>query len=215
MADAPGVMEAAEEAAYELRCAESAYWTGSRLFIGMAAMAFAGVAFSYFYLRSVNSGGLWRPGHVSASPLLGTLIAGAVVLGALINAYGGMRLRRGSSIDWEVAAWTSTGLGILASGLQIWQLTRLGFYPGSSGYASVFVAWGPLNVAMCLVGAYWLETLAARAIRLRSPLKEDGGAGLSQLPMARVFRANLEGATYFWGFAAVISVIFWVLFYII
>jgi hypothetical protein len=44
---------------------------------------------------------------------------------------------------------------------------------------------------------------------------EDGGASHSTLPVARLFRANLEGSTYFWGFIALVDGLFWLLFYVI
>ena len=56
-----------------------------------------------------------------------------------------------------------------------------------------------------LGGAYWLETSLAREIRLRRAVAEDGGAPSSTLPAARLFRVNLEGCAYFWGFIAVVA----------
>ncbi|MGH9101945.1 MAG: hypothetical protein ACRDYD_03025 [Acidimicrobiales bacterium] len=216
MADAPGVMGTAEEAAYELRCAEGATWTGSRLLIGVCTFAFAGLAFAYFYLRSINSEGLWRPGHVTPSILLGTLIGAAVLGGAAINSYGMRRMRAtGATTDWEVGGWLTVGLGITAFGLQVWEMSRLPFYPGSSGYSSCFIAWGIFNAVFILGGSYWLETLLARSIRLRRAVAEDGGAGRSQLPPAKLFRANMEGCSYFWWYMGLVSLLFWLLFYII
>lgn len=214
MADAPPVLQTAEEAAYELRCAEGSLWTGGRLFIGCATFAFAALAFTYFYLRSTNSSNLWRPGGVTAPSGFGTAIFALVVAGALMSNIGLRRIRRGSTIDWEVAGWVAVGIGLVAAALQVIELTRLGFQPGSSGYASCFVGWAPMNVAMILAGVYWLETLLARSIRLRRALAEDGGAATSQLPHARLFRASLEGCNYFWGFMGLVSVLFWLLFYV-
>ena len=45
------------------------------------------------------------------------------------------------TLDWQVAGWTAVLGGLLAIGLQIWQLTELPFFPGSSGYASCFIGW--------------------------------------------------------------------------
>ena len=106
------------------------------------------------------------------------------------------------SLDWEVAGWTSVLGGLVAVGLQVWQLTDLPFFPGSSGYASCFIGWAILNIVLILTGLYWLETLLARQARLRRALREDGGTAQSTLPVARMFRANLEGCTYYWGFIA-------------
>lgn len=208
-------LEAAAEAEFELQGVEGSFWTGSRLLIGVITFAWAGVGFAYFYLRESDSQRLWRPHHVTPSTLLGTLIALAVVAGAAAAGYGRSNLRRGSHLDWEMTSWTAVGLGLLAAGLQIWQLTRLGFLPGLSGYTSVFIGFAPLNVAFLLGGAYWMETCAARALRVRTLLADTGGVGLSPLPEARLLRANAEGVTYFWWYMALIEVIFWALFYLL
>ncbi|HTZ08254.1 MAG TPA: hypothetical protein VMB72_04230 [Acidimicrobiales bacterium] len=212
---APVFVETAEEIEYEMRSAEGAMWSGGRLVIGIAAFAFASLAFAYFYLRSTNSEDLWRPKGITAPTGTGAAIFALVAASAALNAYGTLRLRRGQTVDWEVAGWTAVLGGLASIGLQLWQLTKLPFFPGSSGYASCFVGWAVMNVAMLLCGVYWLETLLARWVRLRRAVTQDGGAASSTLPVARLFRANLEACSYFWGFMALVSVLFWVLFYVI
>jgi len=81
----PVLSETPEEVEYELRAAEGALWTGSRLLIGAVAFLFASLAFAYFYLRSANNEDLWRPHDVTASTNIGaaifvlTLVAGALL----------------------------------------------------------------------------------------------------------------------------------------
>jgi hypothetical protein len=124
-------------------------------------------------------------------------------------------MRSGSLLDWEVSGWVAV-LGILlAVGLQIWQLTQLPFFPGSSGYASCFIGWAVMNIMMLLGGAYWLETNLALCIRLRRVDPEEGTPATSNGPAAQLFRANVESCTYFFGFIALISALFWVFFYLI
>ncbi|MFZ0173817.1 MAG: hypothetical protein WAL04_19190 [Acidimicrobiales bacterium] len=209
------LQESPEEAEYELRAAEGAIWTGGRLLIGIGVFVFASLAFAYFYLRSVNSEALWRPGHVTAPIGAGTAIFIIAVAAAVLNGFGIFRLRHGLTVDWEVSGWVALLGGLVATGLQIWQLTNLSFFPGSSGYASCFIGWAVLNVSVLLCGCYWLETLLARSLRLRRAVAQDGGPARSTLPVARLFRANLEGCAYFWGFIALISLFFWILFYVI
>lgn len=212
---APRLMEASEEAAYELRAQEGAIWTGGRLLIGIVTFIFASLAFAYFYLRSANDSDLWRPHGVTAPTTIGASIFAIAAASALLNLYGTMRLRNGESADWEVSGWTAVGGLLLATSLQIWELTRLPFFPGSSGYASTFVGWAALNAGLLLVSAYWLETLLARAIRLRKAVAEDGGPSRSAAPPARLFRASVEGCTHFLIFAGIVDLLFWVLFYVI
>jgi len=213
--EAPALIETPEEIEYEMRSAEGAMWTGGRLVIGITAFFFASLAFAYFYLRSTNSDDLWRPHQATAPTGIGGAVFAIVVASALLNGYGTRRLQQGDTLDWEVSGWIAVLGGLIAVGLQVWQLTQLPFFPGSSGYASCFIAWAGMNIALLLAGVYWLETLLARWFRLRRAVTEDGGMTHSTLPVARLFRANLEGCSYFWGFIALVELFFWLLFYVI
>lgn len=192
-----------------------AIWTGSRLIIGSTAFLFAGIAFAFFYLKSLDTHGLFDPHGQTASTLVGSLILGAVILSALISNYSILRLRKGFSFDWQVGSVGSLILGLLAVGLQIWELTRLNFLPGASGYAGVYIAFVPVYSGVMFLSMYWLETLIARSIRARKVLAQDGGAGLSKLPMAENFRATVDAFNYFWNFMVLISIIFFIIFYVL
>jgi hypothetical protein len=187
--------ETPEEIAFELRAQEGAVWTGGRLVIGIWIFAFASLAFAYFYLRSANNQDLWRPHGITAPTGAGAAIFALSVACGLLCVFGVRRFRAGATLDWEVAGWA--------------------FFPGSSGYASCFIGWAALNIALLLSGLYWIETLLARHARLRRALLEDGGTAQSTLPAARMFRASLEGCAYYWGFIAVVATLFWVLFYVL
>jgi heme/copper-type cytochrome/quinol oxidase subunit 3 len=211
----PVLQETPEEVAFELRAQEGALWTGGRLLIGIWAFTFAALAFAYFYLRSANNQNLWRPSGVTAPTGVGAAIMAVTVACALLCAFGTGRFRQGLTLDWEVAGWVVVLGALVAVGLQIWQLTELPFFPGSSGYSSCFIGWASLNIALLLAGCYWLETVLAREMRLRRAVAQDGGAPRSALPAARLFRANLDGCSYFWGFIALVGIFFWVLFYVL
>ncbi len=211
----PELKETPEEIAFELRAQEGALWTGSRLLIGIFVFAFASLAFAYFYLRSANNENLWRPGGITAPTAIGAAIFAVSVASVLIVQYGERRFRADKTLDWQVSGWLAVFGGLLAVSLQIWQLTALPFFPGSSGYASCFIAWGAMNIVVLLSGTYWIETILARELRLRPAMAQDGGAPTSTLPVARLFRVNLNGCTYFWGFIALIETFFWVLLYVI
>jgi heme/copper-type cytochrome/quinol oxidase subunit 3 len=207
--------ETPEEIAFELRAHEGALWTGGRLLIGIWTFAFAALAFAYFYLRSANNGDLWRPKGITAPTGTGAAIFALTAASAFLVVFGYRRFRRGMVLDWEVAGWAAVLGSLIVVGLQIWQLTQLPFFPGSSGYASCFIGWAAMNIALILGGAYWLETSLAREMRLRRAVAEDGGAANSSLPTARLFRISLEGCAYFWGFIALVGAFFWVLFYLL
>jgi heme/copper-type cytochrome/quinol oxidase subunit 3 len=210
------------EAELELRSAEGATWTGTRLLIGLTVFAWLAVAFAYFYLREVDTQALWRPHGVTPPTLVGTLIAAFVVLGAAVGHYGRRRLESRGRADWLAAGWVTVGLGVLAAGLQIWELGRLSFQPGLSGYTSVFVGFAGFNIAFLLGGSYWLETLLAQALRHRhgshpldAPAGTAGDTGPGSITSRRLHRASLDGCTYFWWYMALVSVAFWLLFYIV
>lgn len=213
-ADAPGLIETSEEIAFELRAQEGSIWTGSRLTIGIAGFAFASLAFAYFYLRSANNADLWRPHGVTAPTSIGAAIFALTAASGALMWFANRRFKAGLNLDWQVAGWTVVLGGLIAVGLQIWELTRIGFYPGSSGYASCFVAWAVMNVTTVLSSTYWIETLLARSIRLRRALLEEG-ATAAVLPTERLFRANVDGCALFWAFVGVVSGFFWLLFYVI
>jgi heme/copper-type cytochrome/quinol oxidase subunit 3 len=207
--------ETPEEIAFELRAAEGSLWTGTRLVVGIAVFALASLAFAYFYLRSSNNAELWRPGNVTAPVGTGAAIFAITAASGLLAIFGKRRLQKGQRIDWQVAGWTVVLGGLLALGLQIWELTQLSFFPGSSGYASCFIGWASMNIAMLVGATYWIETLLARSLRLRRALLEEGGNLTSPLPAERLFRANVEGCAFFWGFVVVAAAFFWLLFYVI
>lgn len=203
----------AEEREFELRSHIGAYWSGGRLFIGMYIFLVASLVFSYFYLRSSNNGQLWRPHHVTAPLAYGWAIGICSVLTAFLAIFGQSRLRRGAVSDWQVAGWTGVGTGLLALFLQCWQLTRLGFFPGSSGYASTFVGYAVMNIMTIVASTYWLETTLARSLRLRAVQGGDKPE-LSNSPHARAFRADVASMTYFQGFMAITVALLFTMFYL-
>lgn len=207
--------ETPEELAYELRAAEASFWTGTRLIIGIGIFVLSSLAFAYFYLRSLNSENLWRPGDLTAPTGTGAAIMAFTVATAGTVVLAVTRLRRGSTLDWQVAGWIAVVGGLITVGLQVWQLTHLPFFPGTSGYASCFIGWAVINIVMILAGVYWCETLLARFLRLRRAFADEGGAPGVPLPSARLFRANAEGCLYYWGFVAVAATFFWLLYYVI
>jgi len=210
----PRLIETPQEIEYELRATEGAVWTGTRLLIGVVGFGFASLAFAYFYLRSSNSEGLWRLPGQSAPAALGATIFALTVAAAALLFLGNLRRRKGTNLDWQVAGWTVVVVGLLTVALQIWELTRLSFYPGSSGYASCFIAWAVMNIVLLLGSVYWIETLLARSARLRRAMAEEGVAP-GGLPIDRVYHASAEGCVLFWGFAALIATLFWVFFYVV
>jgi hypothetical protein len=204
-----------EEEELAVGAAVGEIWTGSRLLIGSCSFLYGAFVFTFFYLRSLNSHGLWHPSHQQPSVLIGTAAVVVVLASAVLHNFGLRRLRTGLSLDWMVAALTSLGLGILGVGLLVWELTRLNFFPGASGFASVFVGWVPVNVVLLLGALYWLETVIARSIRVRTAWSGEVGLSAPVGEDAIRMRASLDAFNYFWSYLALVNVGFWFLFYVI
>lgn len=203
------------DAEWEIESEEGSLWTGTRVLVGICVMAWSAVAFAFFYLRAEDKGPVWQPHGVTPPFLLGTMIMICAVAGAAALSFGAYKLRQGLAFEWSIAAWLCVGVGLVATGVQVWQLTRLGFLPGESGYTSVFTGFALLNVGFLLGGTLWPETIVARSHRLRAVMLPEEYFGLSLQPEMRLLRASLRGCVFFWWFVAAVSVFFWFLFYIL
>lgn len=202
-----------EETEFEMRAHIGAIWTGGRLFIGMYTFLLASLAFSYFYLRSSNNGGLWRIDHQTAPTAYGWTIYGLTILTAGMALLGRSRLKSGGVQDFLVAGWIGIGAGLLGALIQILEFIAVPFFPGASGYTSTFIGYAVINVATLIVSTFWLETTVARAHRLTRELG-NSAALLSSDPEARSWRANVASMSYFWGFLAIGATLFTLLFYV-
>ena len=227
-----GYVATPDEIAYEARAMENAIFTGSRVLIGIYAFGAASLAFAYFYLRSLNSEGLWRPHGMTAPVALGAAIMALTVAAAALSAWGMRELRGGGRLNWQVAGWVAVLMGLVALALQCWELTDLSFAPGASGYASCFIGWAVLNMVLLVSGVYWSETLLARQAHLRrtpvpgsATVIRSGFEGSEQFldeittiwriqRSGKQFVVNVESSAYFWLFVAGIAVFFWVFFYV-
>ena len=197
---------------HERNAALGAYWTAGRLFVAVSAMIFGAGAFSYFYLHSLDSNDLWKaPGqHPSAFisvPVLALTLAACLLYLATSRRLGEQE-SRGS--DWRVAAAITVVLLVAAAGIQLWGMRRMQSFPGATGFASVYVAVEPLFAIWLLIGAYWVEVLLARSLRVRwvvSPV----GANADSLE-AVAFNGSLSGSRAFVGFLAILSIVLYVLF---
>src|SRR5260370_25155790 len=73
------------------------------------------------------------------------------------------QIKTGHKGAWLNSAMVALAAGLGAIGLQVWQLLNLPFFPGSAGFASVFVGATPVFVIVVLAAMIWLEPLIMRA----------------------------------------------------
>jgi heme/copper-type cytochrome/quinol oxidase subunit 3 len=210
-----GADRAAEEAGFYHEAALNAAWTGSRLAIGGLSFGFGAFVFAYFYLRSLNSHGMWHPaGFKGPQPWAGAVIMGLVVVSALVQTGALQRIKAGNKATWELGALVALVLGLAAIGLQVWQLLNLPFYPGSAGYASVFVGATPVFAVVVFGAMIWLETLIARSRSIPTISFVEQPPTYAEAFSVQRFQASLSAFTVVWNYLAVIAIMFWVLFYL-
>jgi heme/copper-type cytochrome/quinol oxidase subunit 3 len=193
-----------------------AHWTGSRLFVALSAMFFAAGGFSYFYLRSLNNNGLWRIRGQVPSPFIALPVLLMTLAAAAMYLWTTRRLLRDRTAvkdwvnDWRVASAVSAALFLGAAITQFWGLRRLNFFPGSSGYASLYVAIQPMFGLWLLIGFYWVEVLLARSLRHRQIVTPV--AGNENSADAVSFAGSLEGSRTFVWFLALLALALYLLF---
>ncbi len=215
----PGSGEAAaratEEAAFYHEAALNAAWTGSRLAIGALSFLFGAFAFAYFYLFSSNGHGKWLPSSTRIpSAHYGEAIVGLIVLSAVIQTVGLQRIKGGKKGDWFVAAAIALVFGLAAVALQLVELLNLPFQPGQSGFASVFVGFYPVALVIWLGAMIWLETLVARSRNISAiSFVEQPPTHVEAYEVQR-FESALSAFTVVWNYLAIVTFIFWLLFYV-
>src|SRR5579875_484470 len=180
----------AEDDAYYHESALNAAWTGSRLAIGGLTFLFGCFVFTYFYLRSLNSSGLWQgPGFVRPSLWMGTTIMLLAVVSACAHYYGLARIKAGHKRVWQLFGLIALGLGLAAVAFQIYQLTDQ------------------------LAVLVWLETLLARSRFIPAMSFVEQPPTITDTQTVQRFQASLSAFATMWTYLALIALLFWFLFY--
>jgi heme/copper-type cytochrome/quinol oxidase subunit 3 len=221
MADitAPGsgeaVARATEEAAFYHEAQLNASWTGSRLAIGALSFLFGAFAFAYFYLFSSNGHGLWLPSSTRIpSNHYGEAITGLIVVSAILQTVGLQRIKAGDKRLWFIAATVTLVFGLAAVALQVNELLNLPFQPGQSGFTSVFVGFYPVALVTWLAAMIWLETLIVRSRNIPAiSFVEQPPTYVAAYEVQR-FQSALSAFTVVWNYLAIVTFIFWLLFYV-
>jgi heme/copper-type cytochrome/quinol oxidase subunit 3 len=216
---APGSGEAAtrdtEEAAFYHEAALNASWTGARLAIGSLSFLFGAFAFAYFYLQSSDGHSAWLPSSTTPPQAgYGAAIMVLVVLSALLNTFGLQRIKAGSKGTWVSVGLVGLLMGLAAVALTVWQLLNLPFQPGQSGFASVFVGFYPVALAVWFGAMVWLEILIMQARKIPDISFVEQPPTHQQAFEVQRFQASLSAFTLVWNYLAIIAFIFWLLFYV-
>jgi len=130
--------------------------------------------------------------------------------------YAGLqRIKAGDKRTWQVAGLVTLVLALTAVVLQILELLFLPFWPGSSGFASVFVGFSAVFIVVLLAGLVWLEMLLARSRPIPAIFFVEQPPTYAEAFAVQRFQANVSAFNLTWAFLAVMAILFWFLFYVI
>jgi heme/copper-type cytochrome/quinol oxidase subunit 3 len=214
-ATAPAMSPAEEEAVFYHEAALNSSWTGVRLALGGMSFLFGSFVFAFFYLRSLNSHNLWYTAQTHPKTWLGVLLMLLVVVSALIQTASVELLKRGNKAAWQGGALVALVIGLASVGLAIYQLADLPFWPGSSGFASVFVGYWPVYLTVVFCVMVWLEILIVRARSIPQISFVEQPPTYAEAFSVQRFQASLSAFTLCWNYLAVVAIVAWILFYLV
>jgi heme/copper-type cytochrome/quinol oxidase subunit 3 len=200
--------------------------SASYLLAGATAFFFVAFLFAYFYLRSLNNAGMWKPKGVDASVGWGTAVVACYVLSALLVRLGLADHRALRRPQWRMKGLAALLLGTVGLVLQVIAWTHEGFGPADGGFASVYFGWTSFLFLFVLGTLLWLEMTVATSFRYRkveavgAPAPGEASGDPGRLahdirdPLSLV-RAELVGLSFYWTFLAGIAVVTWIVLYLI
>src|SRR5579884_1538543 len=199
--------------------------SASYLLAGATAFFFVAFLFAYFYLRSLDNAGMWKPSGVDASIGWGTAVVACYVLSALLVRLGLADHRALRRRQWRIKGLAALLIGVVGLVLQALAWTHESFGPADGGFASVYFGWTAFLFLFVLGTLIWLEMTLATSLRYsraESGVPAPGEASGDPHRMAHdirdplsLVRAELVGLSFYWTFLAAIAVLAWVVLYLI
>ena len=215
-AQPPAAMSPAEEeAVFYHEAALNSSWTGVRLAVGALSFLFGAFVFAFFYLKSLNSHHLWYTGATHPQSSFGVTVMVLFVVSAAVQTLVLQRIKAGSKSIWLAGAVVALVLGLVAIAIQIWQLAALPFWPGASGFASVFVGFWPVFVSVAFCVLVWLEILIMRCRAIPQISFVEQPPTYAEAFAVQRFQAGLSAFTVTWNYLAIVAFIAWILFYLV
>lgn len=199
----------------------------AHLLASATAFFFLSFVFAYFYLRSLNSGGMWKPRGVDASIAWGTVVTACVAVSAILVQRGLADHRAGRRPEWRRKGLAALLLGAAALVLQAIAWTQQRFGPSDGGFASVYFGWTAFLFLFVLGTMLWLEMVLATSYRYRgfaagttevAPGEASGDpyrSGADIRDPVSLIRSELEALSFYWAFLAGIVVLTWIVLYLL
>jgi heme/copper-type cytochrome/quinol oxidase subunit 3 len=195
------------------------------LLASATAFFFLSFFFAYFYLRSLNNAGMWKPKGVDASVAWGTVVTACYVLSAGLIRLGLRDHRAGRRPQWRLKGALSLALGLAGLVIQAIAWTQQGFGPVDGGFASVYFGWTAFLFLFVFGTLVWIETTLSMSYRYRhiqSGAPEPGQASGDPYrerhdihdPLSLV-RAELVALSFYWSFLAGIAIVTWIVLYLL
>lgn len=182
---------------------------GARLWASATAFMFMSFVFAFFYLRAVNSNGLWRPKGVAPVQVWG--IAGLVLM--ILTAVALDAARRevvgGNEARWRSGSIGALALAVLVVVCQGLEYATISFKTWQGGWAAVFWGWTLVQLLFWLGAVYWIETLVAQTLRRPAAAASEGTAG------AGLLRPSADACIVYLYTMSVIALIAYVLVYVV
>ena len=199
--------------------------SASYLLAGATAFFFIAFVFAYFYLRSLNSAGMWKPRGVDASVAWGTVVVACYAASAVLVRLGLTDHRALRRDRWRVKGLVALLVGVVGLILQVFAWTHESFGPADGGFASVYFGWTAFLFLFVLGTLIWLEMTLATSLRysrVEGDAPPPGHASGDRHrtghdirdPLSLV-RAELVGLSFYWTFLAAIAVVSWIVLYLI
>jgi len=182
---------------------------GVRLLCSAVAFLFISFLFAFFYLRAVNSNGLWRPKGVEPVQSWGIAVMVLMILAALAFDVGRRALVGGTEPRWRGAALAALALAVLVIVAQGLEWATISFRTYQGGWAAVFWGWTLVQLLFWLGAVYWMETLVAQAFRRPPASPREGTAG------SELLRPSADSAIVYLYSMAFMGIIAYVLVYLV
>ena len=194
------------------------------LLAGATAFFFVSFLFAYFYLRSLDNAGMWKPAGIDASIGWGTAVVVCYVLSALLVRLGLIDHRALRRSQWRAKGLAALLVGVAGLVLQVVAWTNQGFGPTDGGFASVYFGWTSFLFLFLLGTMLWLEMTLATSLRYRKLETEAPPPGHAsgdphrtahdiRDPLSLV-RAELVSLSFYLTFLAGIAVVTWIVLYL-
>ena len=199
--------------------------SASYLLAGATAFFFIAFVFAYFYLRSLNNGGMWKPSGVDSSIGWGTAVVACYAVSAVLVRLGLADHRALRRAQWRQKGSVALLVGVVGLVLQVIAWTHESFGPADGGFASVYFGWTAFLFLFVFGTLLWLEMTLATSLRYRNLETDAPPPGHAsgdphreahdiRDPLSLV-RAELVGLSFYWTFLAGIAVVSWIVLYLI